>query len=105
MERRINRRFSLKDNYYYVKEKSRKKIPCLLENISITGACIISESPLTANDIIMLHFPMPREINIKSQIVWEKTTEYGLLFVLDTSEDFENISYIMNNRGLLADNS
>ena len=95
-ERRENERISLSRDYFFFPGKEKKKIECMLKNVSITGACIFSKVNIKKDDIIYLHIRGSKEIVLKSKVVWKIGDQYGLLFILDTSQDFDNISYIMN---------
>ena len=46
---------------------------------------------------IELHVCRSKDLPLKAQVVWIKGQEYGVSFLLDTTEAFANISYIMNN--------
>ncbi len=95
-ERRQNERFEVSGDYYYYQGSETDKIMCRLKNISATGACIDSEEKIKIDDIIFLHIRGTTNIEIKSKAVWKIENEYGLMFLLDSSKEFENISYIMN---------
>ena len=107
-ERRKSKRVDISVDYYYYPENKRRKIKCILKNISVTGACIISEENINVckDNILFLHIRSTKGIELKSKAVWKIDNQYGLLFLLDTSRELENISYIMNyeieniNRGL-----
>ncbi|MBN2039637.1 MAG: PilZ domain-containing protein [Spirochaetes bacterium] len=96
-EQRKNTRISISEEYFYYPEKKNKKINCRLNNISVTGACIISEEKIKTDEIIYLHIRGTDDIALKSKTVWKIDNQYGLQFLLDTSSEFEKISYIMNN--------
>ncbi len=96
-ERRQQKRVSLFRDYCYYPENRRKRFSCSTKNISITGACIISDTKLNINDIVNIRIMSDRETVFKSRVVWELEGTYGLQFLLETNEDFDNISYIMNN--------
>ncbi|MGL4369130.1 MAG: hypothetical protein ACRCUT_05585, partial [Spirochaetota bacterium] len=55
------------------------------------------ESALKMDQIVELHICRNRDLPLRSQVVWIRSGEYGLSFMLDTPEAFSNISYIMNN--------
>ena len=82
---------------YFMLPATREEVPCVLKNISVTGACIFSSEPLQLNEVVVLHVCRAKDLSLKSQVVWEKCGEYGLSFLLDTPEDFNAISFIMNN--------
>lgn len=72
--------------------------PFILKNISVTGACIVTDVSLSVNQILNLHICRNRDLELRSQVVWIKGKEYGLSFMLDTEESFNAISFIMNNK-------
>ena len=82
---------------YLLYPETRDAIPCELKNISVTGACIATGSQLKIDQIVELHICRNRDLPLRSQVVWIKTGEYGLSFLLDSPEAFSNISFIMNN--------
>lgn len=96
-ERRKSTRISIVGDYFYYPGRETKKINCSINNISATGACISSGNIIKNNEIIFLHIKGTKNIVLKSKTVWKIDDQYGLLFLLDTTEEFENISYIMNN--------
>jgi hypothetical protein len=95
-ERRNNPRIE-KCGDYFLYPKTREEVPCVLKNISVTGACIFPSRPLQMDQVVELHICRTRDLSLKSQVVWENSGEYGLSFLLDSPEDFNNISFIMNN--------
>lgn len=95
-ERRQNERFESTGDYYYYQGFESSKINCRLKNISATGACIDSDEIIKIDDIIFLHIRGTKNIEIKTKAVWKIENLYGLMFLLDSSSEFENISYIMN---------
>ncbi len=95
-ERRRDKRFDVPGDYYYVQGDKERKIKCKLKNISATGACISSEVDIKNDEIIFLHVRGTKNVEIKSKAVWKIDNEYGLLFLLDTTKEFDNISYVMN---------
>jgi hypothetical protein len=95
-EKRKNTRFEVSGDYYYLQGYEEKKIMCKLKNMSATGACIDSDEMINIDDILFLHIWGTKNIEIKSKAVWKIESQYGLLFLLDTGKEFENISYIMN---------
>ncbi|MCU0821773.1 MAG: PilZ domain-containing protein [Spirochaetes bacterium] len=95
-ERRQNERFDISGDYFYYQGSEAEKINCRLNNISATGACIDSDENIKINDVIYLHIRGTKNIEIKSKAVWKIDNQYGLMFLLDSSREFENISYIMN---------
>ncbi len=96
-ERRKSERFDIGRDYYYYPTNREKMRACTLLNISATGACIVSQEPLKNEAVIFLHIASSRDIVLKSRVVWQHEGQYGLQFFLDTGEDFENISFILNN--------
>lgn len=82
---------------YFLLPATREEVPCVLKNISVTGACIFSSEPLKMDEVVVLHVCRSKDFSLKSQVVWEHCGEYGLSFLLDTAEDFNAISFIMNN--------
>ncbi len=98
-ENRKNKRIEISGDYFYYPLNKKKKINCKLNNISVTGACILSEENIKKEDIIFLHIHDTDEtsdIALKSKAVWKIDNQYGLQFLLDTSQEFEKISCIMN---------
>jgi hypothetical protein len=82
---------------YYIAPTTHERVTCLLQNISVTGACISSDILLKMGQEIELHVCRSRDLPLKAQVVWIKGQEYGVSFLLDTTEAFANISYIINN--------
>lgn len=103
-EKRNNKRINLSAEYFYYPQKKNKKINCKINNISITGACITSEEDIGTEEIIFLHIFGTEDNALKSKTVWKMNNQYGLQFLLDTSVEFEKISYIMNNLTPLNNN-
>jgi len=96
MERRQNPRID-RCGDYYLSPDSKEAVPCVLKNISVTGACISASEQLKMNEVVDLHVCRTRDFLLRSLVVWENAGEYGLSFLLDTPESFSNISFIMNN--------
>ncbi len=96
-EKRKNKRINVYKEYFYYPENKKRKINCKLNNISITGACITSEENIEKEDIIYLHIHGDQNMALKSKAVWKIENQYGLQFLLDSSSEFEKVSYIMNN--------
>ena len=65
---------------YFMLPATREEVPCVLKNISVTGACIFSSEPLQMNEVVVLHVCRAKDLSLKSQVVWEKCGEYGLSF-------------------------
>lgn len=95
-ERRKNKRFPLDKDYYFYPANRSKVYTCKVRNVSASGACIISKKNLTPHDIIFLHITGTRGAQFKSEVIWAQDGLYGLSFLLENSEDFDNISYVMN---------
>jgi hypothetical protein len=96
-ERRKSQRISSEGDYYCLPENIKVKIRCNLKNISITGACIDTAKILKKDDIVFLHIGRTGNLYLKSKVVWKIEDSYGLLFFLETSQDFTTISYLINN--------
>lgn len=96
-ERRKSQRISSESDYYCFPENIKLKIRCTLKNISITGACINTPEILRKDDIVLLHIGRAGNSDLKSKVVWKIDDNYGLLFSLETSQDFTTISYLINN--------
>jgi len=96
-DKRKNDRINIARHYFYYPKDKKKRIFCELNNISITGACITSSEKIENEDIIFLNFSGNKDITLKSKAVWKINNQYGLQFLLDSSIEFENVSYIMNN--------
>ena len=96
-EKRKNKRVVISEEYFYYPREKNKKIKCKLKNISITGACITSKENIKNEEIIFLHIHGTEDMSLKSKAVWKIKDQYGLQFLLDTTSEFEKISYIMNN--------
>lgn len=96
-ERRKAERIHVVRDYCYYPGEKRKKFPCTAMNISVTGVCIESGKKLTQDDIVFIHIECGKDVAFKSVVVWEMSGTYGLRFMLETNEDFDNISYVMNN--------
>lgn len=99
-DRRKDERFLLGGDYYYYPGNSKDKFDCMVKNISVTGSCIVSGNAIVKNEIIFLHIGCGRNIELKSQVMWKQDSRYGLMFLLENSDDFDNISYIINNEAL-----
>lgn len=82
---------------YYVASGRTGKVTCELRNISPTGACILSNARLNKGQEIELHICRNKDLPLRAQVVWINEKEYGVSFLLDTVESFDNISYIINN--------
>jgi hypothetical protein len=82
---------------YFVHPGRIQQEPCILKNISVTGACIVTDASLVMDQLVDLHICRSRDLSLKSQVVWIEGNEYGLSFLLDTPESFNTISFIMNN--------
>jgi hypothetical protein len=95
-DRRLHTRIDHCGDYYIATGKIGK-VGCELRNISPTGACIISGIGLNKGQEIELHICRNKDIPLRAQVVWIKDKEYGVSFLLDTAESFNNISYIINN--------
>ncbi len=96
-ERRGGERVSCQGDYIAYGKSSRKKIDCELKNISVTGACVETAHPLKEKETIVLHLCKGGDITLSARVVWRQNNKYGLVFLLDTPEEFEHISYVMNN--------
>ena len=95
-ERRKTKRLDLSGDYFYYFGNKKVIIDCNLKNISVTGACITSNRTINKDDIIFLHVRGADNMVLKSKAVWKIDNQYGLLFLLDSSHEFDKISYIMN---------
>ncbi len=95
-ERRKAERFPVDRDYYFYPANRSKVYTCKVRNVSASGACIISKKSLTPHEIIFLHITGVKVAQFKSEVVWAQDGLYGLMFLLDDSEDFENISFVMN---------
>jgi hypothetical protein len=96
-ERRQHDRVDVEQNYFCLPDNMKRKIRCNLKNISVTGACISSRKMLNKDDVVLLHVKGLRNSYLKSRVVWKIEDNYGLLFFLETSQDFSSISFIINN--------
>ncbi len=97
-ERRKNPRTPGRGDFYSLSSDARRTVRCLLKNISVTGACIVSDGPLDAGDIIALYLESGAGRALKSRVVWRVAGEYGVEFLLESVEEFETISRVINNR-------
>jgi hypothetical protein len=95
--RRHNERIYCADDYFFSPIEKDKKVNCTLKNISATGACITTEYPIEPDQYLTLHLCRDKDIPLDAIVVWKDDNDYGLSFSLDSQEQFENISYIMNN--------
>lgn len=98
IDRREHQRENCGSNYIVTYRTDNVKIECGLNNLSITGACIESSFNLTNGEKIILHICDKRDTPVKGTVVWTNGDVYGIQFELNSSEEFENISFIMNNR-------
>jgi hypothetical protein len=96
VEKRKNSRINTSDDYFYYPTEKNRKINCKLNNISVTGACITSSENIKKEEIIFLHVRGTDDKVLKSKTVWKINNQYGLQFLLDSSSEFEKISYVMN---------
>ena len=103
-ERRKKSRYACEGDYYFHPGIRGKVYSCTLKNISVTGACIETIESLLKDQIIYLHVNTMDDSVLKSRVVWHMGEQYGLLFLLETSQDFDTISYIINNRQIKKDN-
>lgn len=97
-DRRINERIECYDDYFFSPKEKGVKVNCLLKNISVTGACIKTTYPIETNDFLTLHLCREKDIALHAKVVWKDNDMFGLSFLLDTQEEFKNISYVINNR-------
>lgn len=95
-DRRKSKRFRMQGDYFFYPGNSENKFLCKVKNISITGSCIVSDSNIKKDEIIYLHVGAQKSIELKSRVIWKSDKQYGLLFMLETGTDFDNISYIIN---------
>ncbi len=95
-ERRKAERFPVDKDYYFYPFNRSKVYACKVRNLSASGACIISKKNLTPHEIIFLHITGTRGVQFKSEVVWARDGLYGLSFLLENSEDLDNISFVMN---------
>jgi len=98
-ERRIKDRIECHGDYIVYGSSREKRISCELKNISVTGACVETKHLLGKDETIELHLCKGEDISLSAKVVWRDNEKYGLVFLLDTAEEFEHISYIMNNIG------
>ncbi len=96
-ERRREERTFCNRDYFCSIMSGNLKFECKLLNVSTTGACILTNIPLKSDDLIILHIIRGRDIPFKCKVAWIKESTYGLEFFLETSDDFTNISFIINN--------
>jgi len=96
-DRRNSERINARNDYICFPGKNNEKISCTLKNISSSGACLVSDIHLKNNEIIFLTISGSKDVILKSKVLWKIKNEYGLLFILNSSQDFENISHVMNN--------
>jgi hypothetical protein len=101
-ERRKHKRIVLRGDYLVSPSEPGKHFEYVILNISATGACIRTTASLEKDHEIDLHFEGPREVSLKSKVVWKSGSNYGLLFSLETGVDFEGISYVINNTAYLS---
>jgi len=99
-ERRIKDRIECHGDYIVYGNSFENRISCELKNISVTGACVEMQHVLKRDDKIVLHLCKGDDISLSAKVVWRDDKKYGLVFLLDTAEEFEHISYIMNNIGV-----
>lgn len=97
-ERRKNPRVRSEGDFYCLPSDARRKVRCSLKNISVTGACIASKGRLATGEIIFLYLESGAGRALASRVVWKIAGEYGVEFLLDTGEEFETISRVINNR-------
>jgi hypothetical protein len=97
-ERRIKERHDCTGDYFFSADRADKRHSCVLKNISVTGACIETVHAIETDDIITVHICNNRGVELDGKVVWKKSNSYGLLFLLETPEAFDNISYLINNR-------
>lgn len=100
-EQRISPRYAVNKDCFFFPPKG-EKFPCTVNNISATGICLSAHKKLKKDDVIILQFAAKKDMYLTAQVVWELSGEYGLLFLLETSRDIANISYIMNNTVMLS---
>jgi hypothetical protein len=104
-ERRKHKRIALRGDYLVSRSEPGKHFEYIILNISSTGACIQTTASLDKDHVIDLHFEGPREVSLKSKVVWKSGSNYGLLFFLETGMDFDSISYVINNAVYLSERS
>ncbi|MFH0975218.1 MAG: PilZ domain-containing protein [Spirochaetota bacterium] len=96
-EQRKNSRIKVSGDFYYYPNRKKKKIKCKLDNISVTGACITTDEKIEKEDIIYLQINGFNNKALKSKAVWKIDNQYGIQFFLDSNNEFETISHVMNN--------
>lgn len=96
-DRRRKERVACAENYFFSPKEKGVKVQCQLKNLSVTGACITTDYPVETDEHLTLHLCRDKDIPLHAKVVWQDKHDYGLLFLLDTQQEFENISYIMNN--------
>ncbi|MFW5808220.1 MAG: PilZ domain-containing protein [Spirochaetota bacterium] len=98
IDRRENDRIDCADDYFLSPKEKGVKVRCILNNISVTGACIRTDYPIEPDEYLTLHLCREKDIPLHAKVVWKEEDKFGLSFLLDTQQEFENISYIINNR-------
>jgi hypothetical protein len=96
-EKRNNERIKCDHDYFCSPRSLGNKIDCTLKNISATGACISTNVDLEHQENIILHICRGRDVSINSKVIWKNGTTYGLELQLNTSDDLNNISFVLNN--------
>ncbi len=97
-ERRKSRRIGAGGDFYCLPSRMSRRVMCTLKNLSITGACIVSGGSLATGDIISLYLESGGGGALQSRVVWRLAGEYGVEFLLESGEEFETISRVINNR-------
>lgn len=95
-ERRKGKRIGLTGDYFFTPDNREIRMICAVKNLSVTGACISSVHELAHGQVIYIHIRGKKDIILKAKVAWKLDTQYGLSFLLETSQDFTNISYIVN---------
>jgi hypothetical protein len=81
-----------------VLELIHERRPCLLDDISSTGARLLVKPPPAVDTVAILRF---HELKIYSRVIWTKGAEVGLQFDRPLElEDMQGMLWITENREL-----
>ncbi|MBN1500144.1 MAG: PilZ domain-containing protein [Spirochaetes bacterium] len=100
-DKRSNNRHNCAGDYFYSTHSAGNRLDCVLKNISATGACIRTNASLKNNESVILHICRGKDMSFNGKVVWQENDTFGIVFDMNNSEEFENISFILNNITIL----
>ncbi|HOF34192.1 MAG TPA: PilZ domain-containing protein [Spirochaetota bacterium] len=95
-EKRSSSRYYSDGDFIHTSRTASGSVSCVLKNISATGACILADIPIEIGEKVFLHVNRGEATSLRGKVVWQNDNEYGIEFLLESSDDFEQISNIVN---------